>query len=352
MVLKEHDGLIHGVAFSPHHGRLLLAAGTGMVSDTGDWTGEVKLWEIDWKTRTGNTKATLSGGFYINSVAFCPKGRFLAAGGSKVRGGDLNTHEGQVKLWDMRDGAVQAAIKGYRAGVLSMAFSPNGTILATGGGAPDRQGTFVGEVKLWDVEALREPSALKGGILDGGMIYSVAYAPDGTTLGVGGGWVSVNGAQMRGAVELWDLSSGKVRAQLRDELPPSDGPNQVSALAFSPDGKTLAAGLQGGSVKLYNTATLELRSTLKGHSEGGMITAVAFSPDGTLLASAARDQTIKVWDASRRERKATLQGGVFLSVAFSPDGQLLAAGSVDGTVTLWSVADLATEHSANENGLP
>lgn len=357
MVMKEHDGLVHDLAFSSDDARLLLAVGTGMVSDGGDWKGEIKLWEILWKTRTREMKATLSGGFYVNSVAFCPRGRFLAAGGSRVRGGDPNTHEGQVGLWDMRRGAEQATIKGYRAGVLSMAFSPDGTILATGGGAPDRQRKFVGEVKLWHVETSREPSALKGGLLDNGMVYSVGYAPDGATLAVGGGYLSTNGTRMRGAVELWDLGSGKVRAELRgiaasDELGHSDGANQVSSLAFSPDGETLATGLQDGGVKLWNAATLEERATLKGHSAGGMVSAVAFSPSGALLASAARDGTVKLWHVSNGEQKATLHGGVFLSVAFSPDGKLLAAGSVDGTVRLWSVADLPTQHSQNENGLP
>jgi WD40 repeat protein len=111
-------------------------------------------------------------------------------------------------------------------------------------------------------------------------------------------------------------------------------------VAFSPDGKTLASGHRGGTIKLWDSATGEERATLEqGHGDSDRY--VAFSPDGRVLAAANYyEGTVTLWDAVTGKYRARLDGhALYVScVAFTADGKKLASGSYDKTVKLWEVA--------------
>lgn len=160
-------------------------------------------------------------------------------------------------------------------------------------------------------------------------VTSLAFSPDGKTLAAGGGQTLL---YRPGSVTLWDPSTG----QLTGELEGHD--SAVWAVAFSPDGATLATGTYGNALALFDVAERKLRTNLSGHEH--WITSLAFSPDGSLLASGSEDMTIKLWDTATGEEKATLAGheAMVRDVAFSPDGQTLASASIDKTVRLWDVA--------------
>jgi WD40 repeat protein len=124
------------------------------------------------------------------------------------------------------------------------------------------------------------------------------------------------------------------------------------SVAASPDHKLLALGgfltttpahassrpKQQGAVLLWDLAARQEKQVLLGHS--GLFIALAFSPDGKTLASASTDQTILLWDVVKGQAKATLRGhaAMALAIAFSPDSQRLVSGSVDGVVKLWNAA--------------
>ena len=115
---------------------------------------------------------------------------------------------------------------------------------------------------------------------------------------------------------------------------------EVYSVVFSPDGTTLASGVWGGTVKLWDVATRRNVATLSGHT--GLVYSVAYSPDGTMLASGSWDGTVKLWDVAKKENIISLEGHTdrVYSVAFSLDGTTLVSGSYDGTIILWNVATL------------
>jgi WD40 repeat protein len=133
-------------------------------------------------------------------------------------------------------------------------------------------------------------------------------------------------------VRLWDAARGFKRRTLQRHT------GYVSAVAFSPDGQTVASASDDHTVRLWDAATGVERRTLQRHT--GYVSAVAFSPDGQMVASASSDRTVRLWDAATGVERRTLQGHTDLvrAVAFSPDGQTVASASNDHTVRLWDPA--------------
>jgi WD40 repeat protein len=136
------------------------------------------------------------------------------------------------------------------------------------------------------------------------------------------------------------LSSEIFAAPAPDKLVNLSGHNHcVSWLAFSSDGKLLAsAGQQDHAVKLWDINKGQEITTFQGHTD--YVWAVAFSPDGMTIASGSGDQTVRLWDVSSRKQTATLKGrsNAIKSVAFSRDGKTLAAADLAGEVIVWELS--------------
>ena len=260
-----------------------------------DRDGNVSLLPFDLLATSPQHRATLEGeGQFDHSVAFSPDGEILASG----------TQTG-VELWDAE---TQDSIA-FLQGTGPVAFAPDGR-LASGG--LDRS------VRLWDVESSGSMGALTG---HGGEIRSLAFAPEGATLASGAS---------DGEVILWDVATETGRTIL-------EGSESVTSMAISPDGNMLA-WTENQVINLWDLERGESIASLSGH--GSQVFAVAFPPDGSTLASASLDGTVKLWDVETREDGTTLGHPLAASVAISPGGATLASGSLDGTIRIWDLVTL------------
>jgi WD40 repeat protein len=362
-VLAGHPAPVQGVAYTPDGARLATAGADGTA----------RLWDA----RTGNPYRVLAGhADCVLSVAFSPDGTRLAAASNDERarvwgdrllvlhawGAPAEGGGGTVQVWDSRTGKPLLTLTGHRGAVTGVAYSPDGTRLATA--SLDRT------ARLWDARTGQPLLVLEGHT---GRVWGVAFSPDGTRLATAGSdgaarlWDARTGQPLlalpglRAAVmgvafspdgthlatacgdktaRVWDARTGEQVRELKGHV------NAVLSVAFSPDGTRLATAGMAGSVRVWDARTGELLHKLAGH--GLPVTRVAFSPDGTRLAAAGWDKKARVWDVRTGNQLLVLEGHTneVTGVAFSPDGTRLATAGNDGTARVWDARPL------NKTGAP
>ena len=222
-------------------------------------------------------------------------------------------------------GALQPKpFSGLAGSIGAIRFSPDGKILAAGGQDPF--------VQLWDVTSGQPLKTLKSPADTRDFnLRTIAFSPDGTR-------VAKDGPPL----VVWDVASGKPLFE-KWVFNSSDSGGGAAAIAFSPDGKILAAG-DALSLQLLDASTGAASKVLvdvKGSTQSAATTAtrsLAFSPDGQTLASAGPANVVTLWTVSSGQQTATLTGTAtqINSVAFSPDGKYLAGGGQDD-ITVWEL---------------
>jgi WD40 repeat protein len=302
--LSGHTGAVQALIFTPNS-QMLISAGRDRT---------IRLWDMS----RGKLESTLTGhAGAILSLALDSEGKLLASGGD----------EAQVRIWDIWSGKLLYILPPQVSRITGLAWFPQRQTLAVACGErlqPERPG----DLQLWNFAALQilgikvEPPKQAPALrLERNGIWSLAIA-DGPTIAYGGG--------ARGLV-AWDLTR-KEPMELRQST-------NCLTVALSRDGQRLAASADW-NVKLYDVQRGREIATLEGHK--GRIRALAFSPDGQTLATGSADKTIRFWLANAAGQVQPGRvfewpiGGVS-SVAFSPDGMVAAASGDNGAIVVWDV---------------
>jgi WD40 repeat protein/serine/threonine protein kinase len=339
-VWRAHSSLIQKLAFSPDGSRLI----------SGGADGAVRI----WSTQETKESIPIGKGHTRWHVAVSPDGSLLACT-------DVG---GKVALWDARTLSVVRMLEGPPAQVHAVAFSLDNQRLAAGFGD--------GQVFIWDIQG--EHSPLKLPARDSHQVMSVAFSPDGKLLATG---ARDRTSQHSDNLRLWDASTGEPVSTLGGQSPNLGHTAAVISVAFSPDGQRLASGSTDQTARLWDVAarrevsplrarhaddvrsvafsndgkrlasasydgTVQIRDldsgqTVKLEGHTGQVTCVCFSRDGSRVATASSDQTIKVWDGQTGQELLTLRGhaGSVTCVAFSADGHRLFSLSADRTLRVW-----------------
>jgi WD40 repeat protein len=245
------------------------------------------------------------------AVALSPVKDVLAVSGS----------DGAVRLWDLYSRTKALTLRtdmhrrtGHDALALSLAWSPDGSLLASG--------HVDGGVHVWDVERSEElPVKLRHDALVG----ALAFSPDGSTLATG---------CMDSNLRLWDVGAA-LAGQARREL--LRQPAGVTALAYAGGGEWLVTGHVNRILRMLDATTGRLLATLRGPE--ALVSLLCLSPDGHHLAVASHDRSIRLFDLATREQVAVVAGHrkPATSLSFFADGTHLATVAQDNSVQLWDL---------------
>jgi len=218
---------------------------------------------------------------------------------------------GLVRIWDVASGTLVSGFQDQKGVTLAVTYSPDGQRIASSSINPDH--SFV----VWDVQTRQVVKRVQG---HRSHVHRLRFSPDGRILAA---------SDTDGVVKLWNAVTFEELRSVKAH------PAPVVGLSFSPDGLRFGTAAEDGLVRVWECETGKLLLDLEGHA--GAALDVRFSPDGNRIASSGTDKTIRLWDAVDGKPKLTLRGHEELvwNIAFSPDGQQLVSASFDSTARIW-----------------
>ncbi len=318
-LVGHHDWVLH-VAFSPDGGRIA----------SGGADGAIKIWDTGtsqelWTLR-GHTKN-------VTCVTFSRDGRRLASTSS----------DQTIKIWDGTLSPEALTWRGAAGPIAKIAFFPDGDRILVAKNVEDPAGRVYHRLTILDTA-----HDMRDATLDDASDSECGRPIDGIAIRSDGQLVA--SASQSGRIEAWTVADG--RSCFRYD----DGTSRFEDVAFSPDGRRLAAAGQvnarrpngelapndtdaNGLLLVFNLDSGLILWRLAGTTTG-LIRDIAFSPDGQFLATADNTTTITIWDSKSGQARRKLRGHTRLisSLAFNPDGEKLASASWDSTVIVWDLA--------------
>ena len=298
---------VSSLAFSKDGKQLAVGGGAYRVA------GALQLWDVVKREKKWQGEEFKFG---LPAIAFSKDEMRIAVG---------NFADNFLRMIDATTGKQMKEIRGHRAKIHGIAYSPDGKQFATA--SLDR------DIKLWDAATNKEVKTLIG---HNDFVYSIAFSPDGKRL--------LSGSSDRTA-RLWDIESAKELVQLKGHQGP------IQQAVFSKDGLFIACASWDGTARIYDGVTGDYSLTLRGHRN--RVETVSFSPNGKLIATGSTDKSIRLWDvASGAELLRLSQDGVVRVVLFSPDGKHLASGCDDKTVKVWDVSAFEKRVPAGQTPTP
>jgi WD40 repeat protein len=247
------------------------------------------------------------------AVAFSPDGSYLASGGGgqEINGNWTEGDDFSIRIWNMKDGSLHKKLDGHKNAVATIAWFADSSRLVSA--------SSDNTAKIWDVQSGQETATLLGHT---DRVSGVAVSADGTRV-LTGSWDKT--------CILYDTRTGKVVKQLD---PPHYG--RIWSVALSPNGKTAAVAGDHPYIRLWDLESLTVKKELQGHTQAAV--AVAFSAKGDRLVSGGWDNTAIIWNLETGVPAKLLSGhgGRVEGVAISTDGKRALTGSLDQKVRLWN----------------
>lgn len=307
--------LIHEISAHPDTIWALATSPDSTIIASGSADGTIQLWDAATGEPIGEPLVDLSdednpedSTFIVHSLAFSPDGQFLASGGE----------DNLVRLWRIETGELLATLTSHQNWVLSLAFNSDGSQLASTGVEPT--------VIVWNLRTGQPELMVNTGHTN--WIRDIAFSPDDSMIVT---------ASVDRSIRFWDTATGEA------VLFPMLAEDQIWGVAFSPDGNTLVSGSGENILKWALEPTPHIIYT--GHQNS--INDFALSPDGELIATASggatgtHDNTVRLWNTND-EQVALIDAhrGPVTSVAFGPNQRLLATTSADQTAVIWNYDSL------------
>ena len=305
------------------------------IASSGRYTGDVRIWNVE----TGANVQTLEGhGKYAYAAGFSADGNHVVTGsedyilriwnvktGAQEQAIDRNGEyiaeaayspdrreiavsydsDGDIKLWSIEKGMFVQTLKGHTDNIRSLTYSPDGRLLVSG--------SLDTTARIWDLDTGKTLHTLDAG----GWVEHITFFPDNDTIATSG---------TTSTVSLWSVETGEFLRTIPELL------KQIRALAYSPDGTTIAShgynwstAWMGGAIDMWSADDGKRLRTIRGHTEG--VRAVAFSLDGKQVASGGYRRGIRIWDASAGKLLQKVREPIYgvYKLRYSPDGKTIAA---------------------------
>jgi WD40 repeat protein len=289
-----HESTVQSVAFLPDDKYVISCSLDGVI-----WIWSLQVGFLP----LGPYKSRGSG---VCSIASSPNGKTIAFGSKNV-----------IHMWDVEmDQPIHLSLKGHKGTVTSVAFSSDGTRIASG--SKDKT------VCVWNTEngRLTTERSFEGHT---DTVMSTAFSPSGKAV--------VSGS-LDETIYVWNAETGEaVKGPLKGHI------GEISSVAFSPDGKQVISGSKDKTIRIWDADMAEDTKGSVGDHEGAVYS-VAFSPDGKQIMSGSGDCSVRVWNAETGQANSTplrKHTKPVLSVAFSPDGSRAVSGSADKTICSWDM---------------